>query len=158
MIERPTITDTATIRAATATAVRLRERRMSRGARRATTGRPRLAQPRPCMAATSTGGISRAAPISRANSPAKAGTRPLLCQRSNSTPRPPLKRAARRNQGSSRCQLASRLERCRVIWGGVAIASQAGRAEASSAEATPTSIPLARVNPDRLICRTETTK
>ena len=96
--------------------------------------------------------------MSRANRPAKAGTRLRLSQRSSSTPRLPLTRAASRNQGSSRCQPASRLERCRVIWGGVAIASQAGRAEASSAEATPTSSPLARVNPDRLICRTETTK
>ena len=130
--------------AATATAVRLRERVTVRGAMRSMMPMRASSSRAPAISASSMTGVSSAAPRTTAKRPAKETTR----LHGGISSRPPATSKASPApviHGSARCVRSSTLERRMAPAGGTLVASHAGAAAATSAAATPISPPLTRV-------------
>ncbi len=159
MMPTPTVTETAIIRAATATAVRLSEATTPRLAIR-----PRLPKSRPNggrisrMRTTVAPGVSRAKPSTMSRRAAKLAIR--FSPGMNSSAVPPARRAspARETRGRARRVACSMVERLRTARGGAEVASSAGSRAARNVASVPRMAPFARARGEMARSRTETTK
>ena len=159
MIETPTMTETATMSAAMAIEVRLKEREISRGAirpmapnRRALNGGKRS------ISAVVKPGVRKAQAMSMAKRPTNETNRPTPRSQSSRIPSPARATKTSKSQRTARRAVRSRDERCRPLCGVVRMASQAGMMAAMTAEATPTPRPLKSVAAGTLTLCTSTTK
>jgi len=124
MIPTPTITLTAIVNAATAIAVRLRERITSRGAMRPTTPNNRaVSGVIRRMAAIRASGVSRALPTTIRNRAAKLTVTLRVGAFSTAMPSRTRTSAAAVMRGVMRCERPSTSERSMVPAGGVRVAS-----------------------------------
>ena len=141
----PTITLTATVKAATATAVRLKERMTARAASRPTTPKTDAAgPPSRRIATTIAAGVKSAPPTTMQSSAANPNAR-LPPAPSKTKPSRFKASAPTVIAGSKRRVRSSSIERFMMPAGGVRVASQEGSAAARVLAATPMSAPFARV-------------